>query len=267
MPLAPQVEQAAADALLELVPAWLAQPARDYRRVLRPTGPGNHSITIEPYRGSMTWVGFLRHLESSATVPRLKAAIDAFQPELARHLILPDQTIHLGDSNALVTTWCMAVESELGPTGDIALAVRTMLVRLSNLLDARTLTHRITTAIAGLQLPSPEFQINLEDRVILHTMATDEHVELANQFNHTWTRSGRHVASRVQLPGIRTRVALQFGAGAAAEPSCIRRGTKGKRLHDRCSPCAAHSEVRAGWHLQDIQRADTSTPSKSGARL
>lgn len=180
MPLAPQVQQAAADALLELLPTWLAQPASDYRRVFRPTGPGNYSIAIEPYRGSMTWIGFLRHLESSTAIPRLKAAIATFQPELASHLVVPGGTMHLGDTNALVTTWCTALESELGPSGDIASAVHALLVRFSSLLDARTLTHRITTAIAGLRLPSHEFQINLDDRVIMRAMTADELVELSS---------------------------------------------------------------------------------------
>ena len=180
MPLAPEVEKAAAKALLELMPIWLGLPLTDYRRVFRPTGPGAHSIAIEPYRGSSTWIDFDKYLRSSGALDGLRHAIADFQPELAGHLVLPGRSMHLTDTTALFSAWCHALARDQPKADNLAPLVHRLLCDFSVLLDCRVLKHRVSTSISGLRLPSQQFSLALPDNAVLRSMSDDELSELSS---------------------------------------------------------------------------------------
>ena len=181
MPLTAQLLTAARNALLELYPKHASLQPRDYRRVLRPTGPGSHSISIEPYRGSSTWIAFIRLLESSSVVDELKASIADFQPELSYHLVLPGRAMHLGDSTSLLSSWCSVLD--LDPNTQVSLpdAIEALLGDLGKLLDTKRLTHRATTCLAGVKLDGMGVSISIGEGVTLRQLSDAELVELGSQ--------------------------------------------------------------------------------------
>ena len=178
MPLSAQFVTAARNALLEVYPALTTLTPRDYRRVLRPAGPGTHSISVEPYRGFSTWIAFIRLLEESSSVGHLKTAITEFQPELSYHLVLPGQAIHLGDCNSLLSTWCLALD--LDPSTQVSLpsAVEALLANLGKLLEERSLIHHTTTSLAGVKLDGIDFPIPIDRGIALRQLSENEIVEL-----------------------------------------------------------------------------------------
>ena len=204
MPLAPEVWSAARDSLLELFPLWLAQVPADFCRVLRPGGTGTYSINIEPYRGSTTWIGFYRLLETSTSVPKLQAAIEKSQPELASHLVLPGRSQQLGDCKALISTWCRALESVTPEGKDLLGAIDQLLSHVSDLLNERRLNHRSITAITGLQLPTSASPIELGNGAVLRRLTQEELVELGSHditFGQHHDLMSHSVSSCVEING------------------------------------------------------------------
>ena len=181
MPLTTQLQAAARNALLELYPKYAALQPGDYRRVLRPNGPGSHSISIEPYRGSSTWAAFIRLLESSNVFNQLKASIAEFQPELSYHLVLPGRAMHLGDCTSLLSTWCSALDIDPNTQNSLPDAIEALLLRLGNLLEEKRLTHRATTSLAGVKMTGIDFPINISEGIILRQLSDAEIVELGSQ--------------------------------------------------------------------------------------
>ena len=181
MPLSPQFVTAARNALLELYPTFAELAPRDYRRVLRPTGPGAHSISIEAYRGSSTWIAFIRLLETSSEVGQLRTVITEFQPELSYHLVLPGQAMHLGDCNSLLSTWCSALNLDATTQISLPSAVDALLANLGELLDKKRLTHCATTSLAGVKLDGIDFPIPIDGGITLRKMSESELVELGAQ--------------------------------------------------------------------------------------
>ena len=181
MPLSAQFMTAARNALLELYPAFAAIAPSDYRRVLRPTEPGSHSISIEPYRGSTTWLAFIRQIENSTAFNDLKSAIRDFQPELFYFLVLPGRAMQLGDGSSLLATWCSALD--LDPATQVSLpnAIETLLGEVSALLDSRQLTHRTTTSLAGVKLDGIEAPIVIGEGISLRQLSENEIMELGAQ--------------------------------------------------------------------------------------
>jgi predicted nuclease with RNAse H fold len=181
VPLSDQFTTAARNALLELYPVHASIAPRDYRRVLRPTGPGAHSISIEPYRGSSTWIAFIRALETSTVFAELKTVIADSQPELSYHLVLPGRAMSLEDCNALVITWCSALD--LDPTAQISLpkAIDVLLENLARLLDEKTLTHRAITSLAGVRLVGIDVPIQVDLGVTFRPLSESEVIELGAQ--------------------------------------------------------------------------------------
>lgn len=181
MPLSDQFTTAARNALLELYPVHVSIAPRDYRRVFRLTGNGAHSITIEPYRGSSTWIALIRVLETSPVVAELKEAIKTSQPELSYHLVLPGRAMSLADCNALLVTWCSALDSD--PTAQVSLpkAIDSLLADLARLLDERSLTHRAITSLAGVKLIGIDFPIQVDQGVTFRPLSENEIVELGAQ--------------------------------------------------------------------------------------
>lgn len=204
MPLAPEVKHAAIGALRALHPVWVSLPKNDYRRLLRPRGDGSYSIDIEAYHGSFTAIGFFKHLDTSPEVSELSKAIAHHQPELAGHLVLPNQAMQLGDSKELVATWCRALESTEADEDAVDVQIALLIEKFSALLDERRLTHRITTSIAGLKLPAKDFTLSLDHGVTLRSMTDDELVELSSQditFGREHDIMGYAVSSCLEFEG------------------------------------------------------------------
>ena len=154
--------------LREIFRVWLSIDAVDLRRVLRPTGPGSHSISIETYRGSRTWMQFHRHLESSNHYDELLSAITAYQPELGYNLVLPGRSMSLLDPAALVSTWCRYLEERSPDGGAADQAVEALLADLGTVLETKTLTESAVTIFAGVQLAAADTVIELVGVAPIH---------------------------------------------------------------------------------------------------
>lgn len=181
MPLSAQFIAAARSALLDLYPIYSALAPRDYRRVFRQTGPGTHSISVEPYRGSSTWIDFIRQLETSSVVDQLKTVIVEFQPELSYHLVLPGRAMHLGDCSSLLSAWCLSLSQDPTAQASLPNAIETLLANLGRLLDEKRLTHHVTTSLAGVKLDGIDQPIAIDAGITLRHLSESEIVELGAQ--------------------------------------------------------------------------------------
>lgn len=148
---------------------------------MRPTGPGTHSIAVEPYRGVLSRNAFFRELDAAETILRLQRVIEVFQPELTYHLIVPGSAMHLGSSGSLVSTWCDALERDTNLSLGLEQAVDKLLVSLEQALDSRRLTHRVVTSIAGLKLQRPETVVVVGNGITIRSLSAAELVELGAQ--------------------------------------------------------------------------------------
>ncbi len=181
MPLSDQFTAATQKALLELYPIFSSLVPQDYRRVVRPTAPGTHSISIEPYRGSSSWMAFIRVLETSSVVGELQTVIKYSQPELSYHLVLPGQAMSLADCKALLVTWCSALEVDPTAQQSLPKAIDSLLADLGRLLDEKTLTHRAITSLVGVKLSGVDVPIHVDRGVTLRPLSENEVVELGAQ--------------------------------------------------------------------------------------
>jgi hypothetical protein len=181
MALHPEFISACRGSLREIFSIWLSVDPVDLRRVLRPTGPGSHSISIEAYRGSRTWMQFDRQLESSEHYKELSRAITAYQPELGYNLVLPGRAISLSNPASLVSTWCRFLE-ERTPDGSAAdQNIEMLLAALATALGSRTLTESAVTVFAGVQLPSTDTVIELAPSARLRSLSEQELIDIGSE--------------------------------------------------------------------------------------
>lgn len=181
MPLTTQFKNAARDALLELFPKYAAIAPSDYRRVYRPTGPGTHSITIEPYRGSSTAVAFLRDSESSSTLSALTRSIQNYQPEFTKKLVLPGRAMRLGDSTSMLFAWFIELERTSGAKHSLEDRVDSLLGQLEALLESKTVVHCSKTSLAGVKFSDIDAPIPIDEETVLRQLSDEEIIELGAQ--------------------------------------------------------------------------------------
>lgn len=189
MSLNPEFIAASKKCLPEIFRVWLAVEPVDLRRVMRPAGPNTHSISIEPYRGSRTWIEFDRAIRSSDALRELSQAIDDFQPELRYQLVLPDRALSLADSGALISTWCRFLEDRSRDGSSTEDGIESLIGTLDEVLETKTLTESVVTVLAGIQLPAPHPTIELAGGAFLRSLTEEELIELGA---HDVTFGHRH---------------------------------------------------------------------------
>jgi hypothetical protein len=178
--LDPEAYELAVKCIDELLPLFGSISPNDYRRVARPTENGIYSIEIQRYRGSHSWAIFRRMVEASETARNFDIALERLHPGLMDVLILPGQAMPLGRGNDLLSVWCLALESVAG-TADQEKAARALLKEFSSTIRAGALNYRITTSIAGLKLPFPDFNLRLSNVGNLRAITADEFVSTSSQ--------------------------------------------------------------------------------------
>lgn len=179
MPLSKEFADAVRTVLTEVFPARIAIQPSDVRRVLRPTGPGSHSVSIEPYWGSLSSIAFGRVLDTSESVQQLRTAIEQFQPELFYRLVLPNCAVNLsGCCHAMVAVWCSALKDASRADLELPDAIEDLLICLGDVIDKKRLVHRTITSLAGLTLEAVEEPVVVSEGVTLRLLTGGELITL-----------------------------------------------------------------------------------------
>jgi Apea-like HEPN len=178
MPLDSNFLAACRTCLPKLFQTWLSVNPVDLRRIVRPAEHNSFSISIESYRGAQTWIQFHRLLENLDSYGRLSRAIAEHQPELSQHLVLPGMVISLANPVALVSTWCRFLEDRNPDGCRMEESIEELLVMLSEVLETRTLTESIVTALAGVKLSSSESCIKIAPGALLRSLTPEELADL-----------------------------------------------------------------------------------------
>src|SRR5438132_51084 len=165
--IAPPVRAQLVSVLAELVPLWIAEDPRDWKRVVRPLGAGQFSINIESYRGIRTWIAFQKKLEGRQGLQALESAIRKNQPELLGYISYPGRTQLIQDVKGLTVCWCQAVAEYMKGGASVQESTNRVIKELDGLLSLRRLTHEVLTPLAGLDLPEDVERIPLSDGVFL----------------------------------------------------------------------------------------------------
>lgn len=177
MPISIQVREAAINCLRDFYPIWKAQPRLDQRRVVTPTEPNSFSIRIEPYIGMET----RHHLENAVEESRLAAElmdqISKFNPELIGFLSLPG-SIRKVELSSLIFGWCEYLD-RYHHVDELSSASASVIDKFADVVDGKSLTAHVITALGGLTFLDQTEGIQLEANLILRILNIEEIVEIS----------------------------------------------------------------------------------------
>ena len=97
--------------LLEVFLLWQLEPPIDWKRVVRVTGEGNFSITIEPYQGTATWINLRKKIDGLKSLCLLEELIHIHQPALLGYVFHSGGLHLIQETISLVSYWCQAVQN------------------------------------------------------------------------------------------------------------------------------------------------------------
>lgn len=174
------VRQQLEAALRVLVPQWQSEPASDWKRVVRPTGEGSFSISIEPYQGVQSWISFRKKMFGAEILNSLEKVIHEQQPELLGYVRHPGGSQMIQDVFGLTTSLCRAALRYVEASLSIEDAIKCVISELDLLLATGSATREVLTALSGLRLPDGIDRIELGEDLRLRRLTGDEISDLGS---------------------------------------------------------------------------------------
>jgi hypothetical protein len=176
--LAPVVKQGLLATLSKMLPAWLAEPAADWKRVPRPTGVGSFSINVEPYQGVQSWISFRRKCVGTVDLDFLEKLLREQQPELLGYVCHDGGSQRIQDCFALCSCLLREATQRLPEYKSVDSAISSVVTDLEKILTTRSAEKETLTLLTGLKLPEGVERIDLHDRLHIRLLTGDEIAEL-----------------------------------------------------------------------------------------
>lgn len=179
--LSPLVKERLAATLAKLVPQWQAEPALDYKRVTRPTGPHSCSTTTESYQGTQSWGAFRQKVAETEIIQSLEKLLHEQQPELLGYVM----TDHGQNGRKIQDCFslCMILSKEIVRrigSSSLKEAVTGVVSDLDNLLITEIAECQVFTALNGLKLPDEVDRIDLDEGLYIRALTNEEIAELGS---------------------------------------------------------------------------------------
>ncbi len=168
------------DVLSELVPLWNAEPKVDWKRVVRPTGNGAYSISIEPYRGVHAWINFRNAHQGTDLLSELEDVVRREQPELLGYVVHSGGMMLIQDVFALISSLCQAVLRHSEVVEEVGLTIDRVLADLDSVLSSGSASEEVITVLNGLRLPVEIDVVNLDSGLSIRRLTDSELSEFAS---------------------------------------------------------------------------------------
>ena len=178
--LAPDVMQRLIATLSKMVPEWQAEPAADWKRVLRPTGAGSFSINIEPYQGVQSWISFRKKYVGTGELEALEKLLRERQPELLGYVNHDSGSQFIQDCFALCSCLSREAARRVTESSSLEAAVASVVTDLDNLLSTKNGEREILTLLTGLKLPEGIERISFDKGLYIRLLTADEIAELGS---------------------------------------------------------------------------------------
>lgn len=178
--LTPEVRQRLIATLAKMVPAWMAEPAADWKRVPRPTGVGSFSINIEPYQGVQSWISFRKKYEGAGELESLDQLLREQQPELLGYVIHDGGSLFIQDCFALCSCLSREASRRISESVSTDAAIVGVVSSLDNILATRNAEREVLTLLTGLKLPEGVERIPLDNGLYIRLLSADEIAELGS---------------------------------------------------------------------------------------
>jgi hypothetical protein len=178
--LTPLVRQQLTAILTTLVPQWQLEPAADWKRVPRPTGPSSFAINIEPYQGVQSWISFRNKISATDQLASLEALIREQQPELLGHVSHDVGSCAIQDCFALCSSLTREACRRIGPSFSPDLAIASVISDLDDILTSGTAKREVLTALNGLKLPNGVDRIDLDKGLYIRALSADEIADIGS---------------------------------------------------------------------------------------
>ena len=175
--LAPDVKQSLIATLAKMVPAWLAEPAADWKRVPRQAGAGSFSINIEQYQGVQSWISFRNKHVGGGELESLDKLLREQQPELLGYVAHDGGSQPIQDCFALCAGLSREAARRISENVSADAAVLTVVSDLDRILTTRVAEREVLTLLTGLRLPEGIERISLGNGLYIRLLTADELAE------------------------------------------------------------------------------------------
>ena len=159
-----------------------AAERKDFQRVVRPTGAGSGSITVEPYFGAMTAIGVTRALEKLSSVTDLDSSIEDSHPELRGSVASELGSLPIQGTTGLLVSLTLACLASSSSEKTDEAAISSVLSDLSQLLATNTAVLEEFALLVGITLAEDVGGAELESGVTLRAL-TDEEIAKYSSFD------------------------------------------------------------------------------------
>ncbi|MFN4831598.1 MAG: hypothetical protein ACK6C7_05550 [Pseudanabaena sp.] len=180
--------------LLEVFLLWQLEPPIDWKRVVRVTGEGNFSITIEPYQGTATWINLRKKIDGLKSLCLLEELIHIHQPDLLGYVFHSGGLHLIQETISLVSFWCQAVHNYINLHLSTENAIKRIIAELDDILRTNYVTQEILTPLSGLNLPLDIEPLILRENIVLCRLSLEEISDLAS--NDISSQSRYDISSR-----------------------------------------------------------------------
>jgi len=209
--LHPEVRTAIAAALNEVMPIWLSEEPVDLRRVVRPTGGGSASITIEPYRGVRTWISYHKKAQQSHGLVGLDQNIRQKQPGLLGNVACLNSVMLIQDSLSLLNPCLAFIERRLSSGLNLSDAIESTLKGIEEVLRLQVVDYEVVSPLGGLSLPDSVSELPLGKGSALRKLTNEEFEAFAS--NDVFSQENHDFSSRRATHAVVTKGKADYKIG------------------------------------------------------